>query len=392
VSDNVLFARTCPLVRDSMAPTIWAFVTMYFRLGILGLLSAILSPSSAEMPPVFQRFDTPYGDFSAWGSLGQGFVWNDSYSFYGSEDDSFGYREGSLGGQYKFLDRYSVNVQGEYRDAGESDNLGFRLSQAFVDGGFSPGEGSLLGTNLGRIEIPFALYNRTRDRVDTRPLIVLPQSIYLEGAGFRDYVLTGDGGMLYGLHQLTEKSRLESKVAIVYSSFGDVVGLEDALLVSGWADYVWNDALRLRLSLLNSEDGGTQLTYPVLSAQYMLDRWTLTSESGRLQLDTPLGSVGTDGVYGQVEYAVNRDFSVFGRYDYLKFDLDVPVPLDIPDDRLQGQSLAFGLAYDITKHVRVDAEYHLTDGKAFLNGAENPAINDGPSDWGMLMGMVSVRF
>jgi hypothetical protein len=130
-----------------------------------------------------------------------------------------------LGGQYKLLDRYSVNVQGEYRDAGESDNLGFRLSQAFADGSFSPGEGTLLGANLGRIDIPFALYNRTRDRVDTRPSIVLPQSIYLESAGLRDYLLTGDGGMLYGLHQLTEKSRLESRVAVVYSSFGDVLVL-----------------------------------------------------------------------------------------------------------------------------------------------------------------------
>jgi hypothetical protein len=26
---------------------------------------------------VYQRFDTSYGDFSVWGSFGQGFVWND---------------------------------------------------------------------------------------------------------------------------------------------------------------------------------------------------------------------------------------------------------------------------------------------------------------------------
>jgi hypothetical protein len=108
------------------------------------------------MPPVYLKTETSYGEFSAWGSFGQGFVWNDSYSFFGSEDDAFGYREVSLGGQYKFLDRYSVNVQGEYRDAGES---------AFLDGSFSPRKDTILGANLGRIEIPFALYSRTRDRV-----------------------------------------------------------------------------------------------------------------------------------------------------------------------------------------------------------------------------------
>jgi hypothetical protein len=73
--------------------------------------------------------------------------------------------------EYRFLDRYSVNVQGEYRDAGESDNLGLRLGQAFLDGNFLLREDMILGANLGRIEVPFALYNRTRDRVDTRSSI-----------------------------------------------------------------------------------------------------------------------------------------------------------------------------------------------------------------------------
>jgi hypothetical protein len=85
-----------------------------FLLGLLFLVNV-----RADMPPVYQEFESPYGDFSAWGSFGQGFVWNDSYSFFGSEEDAFGYREITLGGQYKFLDRYSINVQGEYRDAGK---------------------------------------------------------------------------------------------------------------------------------------------------------------------------------------------------------------------------------------------------------------------------------
>jgi hypothetical protein len=43
-----------------------------------------------------------------------------------------------------------------------------------------------------------------------------------------------------------------------------------------------------------------------------------------LQFDTPAGSVGTNGVYGQVEYAVTPDFTLVGRYDYLIFDFDTP--------------------------------------------------------------------
>jgi hypothetical protein len=135
---------------------------------------------------------------------------------------------------------------------------------------------------------------------------------------------------------------------VVHPSFGQIPGLEDPLLTSGWVDYGWDDRLHLRLTLLYSEEDDTQLTFPVLSGQYIWNRWTFTSEWGRLRFDTPLGNPGTDGVYGQVEYAVSKDFSVFGRYDYLKFDLDTPVPIDIPDDRLRGQSLAFGFGYDIT--------------------------------------------
>jgi hypothetical protein len=167
---------------------------------------------------------------------------------------------------------------------------------------------------------------------------VLPQSIYLEGLGLRDFILNGDGGMAYGLHVLTPQSRIETRIAAVHPSFGQIQGLEDSLLTSGWVDYGWDDRLHLRLTLMYSEQGDTQLTYPVLSGQYIWNRWTLTSEWGRLQFDTPLG---TDGVYGQVEYAVNEDLTLFGRYDYLKFDLDIPVPIPIDDDRLRSAELGF---------------------------------------------------
>jgi hypothetical protein len=110
------------------------------------------SSSSAEMPPISQEFATPYGDIAVWGSLGQGFVWNDQHSFFGSDDDPFSYREITLGGKYRFWDRYSVNVQGEYRDAGESDNLGLRLAQAYVDGYTDIGKETIVGVNAGRIE------------------------------------------------------------------------------------------------------------------------------------------------------------------------------------------------------------------------------------------------
>jgi hypothetical protein len=358
---------------------------------LLGLVLGLPALAVAELPPVHTDFETAYGDIAFWGIASQAYVFTDRHSFFGSRDDPFGYREIALGGQYKPFACCSLTVQGEYRDAGESDNLGVRLGQAFADGHWSATEDTILGANLGRIEVPFALYNATRDRVDTRPSIFLPPSIYLEGTNFRDVILTGDGAMVYGLHQLTKKARIESKVAVVQSSFGDVPGLQDALLVSGWLDYVWDDVLRLRISGLHSEKDGTQLTYPVLSAQYRWDKWTFTGEAGRLQFDTPRGSVGTTGWYGQAEYAATKDLSLFARYDRLRFSLEnLAVPVDIPEDRLRAQSFTVGAAYQITKNIRLNGEYSFTDGTANLNGAENRDIEGG--DYSTLGAVLSIRF
>jgi hypothetical protein len=66
--------------------------------------------------------------------------------------------------------------------------------------------------------------------------------------------------------------------------------------------------------------------------------------------------------------------------------------VNLPDDRLKAQSIAVGFGYDITKHIRLNAEYHRVDGKAWLNGGENPMIDTDGSDWNMLSATISVRF
>lgn len=343
----------------------------------------------ADMPPVSESF----GDLSLWGLYTQGYVWADRYSFFGSGAGGFGYREGSLGAQYRLLPEFSVNAQGEYRDAGQSDNLGFRLGQAYMDARHSFGEDTVVGVNLGRIELPFGLYNATRDRIDTRPSIVLPESVYFDGLGLRDYILTGDGGLVYGAYDLGPESKLEAKVAMGRSAFGKIPGLEGAVLFSGWLDYVPNGDLLFRLSMLRSEKAATSITYPVLSAQYTWNRWTLTSEWGRLEFDSPQGSVSSNGVYGQVEYQATKDFSLFARYDYLKFHLEAP--LEVPRGRLRGQSLAVGFAWNLSKNSLVNVGYHLVDGTAFLNAAENPSLGSARSaerDWNLLAMTASVRF
>lgn len=349
-------------------------------------------PCSAELPPEYETFRTPYGDILAWGIATQGYFWTDRYSFFGSGKDGFDYREASVGGQYRFLNDYSINVQGEYRDAGESDNLGFRMGQAYLDARHVFGKHKIVGVNLGRIEIPFALYNATRDRIDTRPSIVLPESIYFDGLGLRDYILTGDGGLVYGFHDLGSKSKVEAKVAIGKSAFGKIQGLDDAPLFSGWLDYVYDSDLLLRLSILRSEKEQTSITYPVLSSQYTWNRWTFTSEWGRLEFDSPAAIVSSNGVYGQVEYQATKDLSLLARYDYLKFHVDIPGPLVFPEDRLRGQSLALGFAWNVSKNFMLNAGYHLVDGTAFLNPAENPGIGLGNKDWDLLAVTTSVRF
>lgn len=326
--------------------------------------------------------ETDYGDFSMWGLASQGYVYSSRHSFFGSEEDPFNYREISLGGQYRMLDNLSMTMQGEYRDAGESDNLGLRMSQAYMDGYLEVTKDSIIGVNMGRIEIPFGFYNRTRDRIDTRPSILLPQSIYLDSLGSRESILTGDGGAVYGFANVTKNSRVEARIAAAVPS-----NRGDSILVSGWADYIYEN-LRLRLTMLQLDNDQQDVDFPVLGAQYTYGPWTGTVEYGEISLDRAGLLFETKGGYGQVEYAVNDDIGLFTRWDMI--DVDVPAGFPISKERLKGNGFGIGGHYDINKYLRVNAEYHMVDGTLWLNREENP-VNDG-SDYDLFLLMLSVRF
>lgn len=330
-----------------------------------------------------------YGDFSMWGIASQGYVYTtNDYSFFGSQDDPFNYREISMGGAYRMTDNIYMQAQGEYRDAGASDNEGLRMSQAFMDG-VLPLSSGVVGAQMGRVEIPFGFYNRTRDRVDTRPSIVLPQSIYFDALGLRDSILTGDGGIVYGGAALTDRSQVESRVSVTMP-VNPIADLDDTPMVSGWVDYVYDDALRLRFSMLHLAKDDTSIDFPVVGAQYVWGPWTGTVEYGNAQVATPVADIETQGVYGQVEYQVNRDLSLFGRYDYLEFD--IPAGFQVPDSALQSHGFGLGAAYEITENVLVNAEYYFVDGTVGLNAEENPGLLSGPGNYDLFMAMVSFRF
>ena len=332
-----------------------------------------------------------YGDAYLWGSASQAYIYSPQASFFGSDDDPWGYREVTLGGRYDLRDNVHMVMQGEYRTAGESDTVGMRMSQAYMDAWMPIGKSSIVGARAGRIEPPFSFYNKTRDSIFSRPSVILPQSVYLESLGVRDTLISGDGMVLYGRHEMGD-SAIEARAgAFVPPFIEDGSSFEGRIMESGWIDYSWTEKLRLRLTMMHAEDGDTVVTYPVFGAQSILGKWTLTSEWGRLNLDTPAGRISTDGVYGQVEYLVTPNMALIARYDHLEIDIDSPLPIALGDDALAADGFMFGGSYDFNDHVRMNIEYHYSDGTVWLNRAENPGLTPG-REWDALIMMMSVRF
>lgn len=132
------------------------------------------------------------------GFLSQAFVKSTHHNFYGnSTQGSFGLTEVGANMHHRLDPRLSASMQVISRRAGEMDNGALRVDYAFLDYRYHSDVNGFAGMRLGRSKVLIGFYNETRDVAVTRPGIMMPQSIYLEGLGLRDFFLSTDGVMGY---------------------------------------------------------------------------------------------------------------------------------------------------------------------------------------------------
>jgi hypothetical protein len=340
------------------------------------------------------------------------------------------FTEVGLNGSWSPLPRLRLSLQLLSRWAGAGHEGSPQVDFGLLDYAPIDSEDYRFGFRLGRVRIPYGLYNDTRDVAFTRPSILLPQSIYPERT--RDYTLSADGGVLYG--------ELRGGFGSVLAEFMTAVPRTDdratelAILGRRFPGHLDAEPVFIGRLAYESPEGGLRLAVTavdastryrplrgespelrratdvftpwVFSAQYQTERWTFTSEYSLRPIKKdgfglPFDySIHGEGYYFQAAYRFAPKWEAMVRYDALYNDRDDPYGYQLEKDTggaVAGhsqfaQDWTVGLRYDITPSIMARAEYHAVTGSAWLPQQDNPDPEVIRKHWDMFAVLVSFRF
>ena len=379
------------------------------------IIYALLLAALGSAPPVLAV------DYQLHGFAAQGYSLSEGNNLFGSSrDGSLDLYELGLNGTVAFSPALIASAQVLMRDAGHTDDEGLRLDYALVDYQFLSGVDGSAGLRLGRVKNPIGLYNETRDMIFTRPSILLPQSVYLDGAGLRSLLFSSDGGQVYGSatlggHELSaifgfaperDARSEERRVLSGGAPLPGQVRLGDFYF--GRLQDEW-DSWHLALSYVQ---GGVALTQSgielaavdadiwVASLRYVDARYSVTGEYSLIRTTGQNGGApidsSSDGAYLQFDYRVKPQWTAYTRIDATFSDRNDRNGREFQSRTGQdrGRRYAYdgmlGLQWLPDEHWGVWAEGHLIDGAATVSGLDNNATRD--SHWSALLLMVGYRF
>lgn len=303
--------------------------------------------------------------------------------------------------RYTANDKLQVVAQVVYLDGGNRYPDGVRLDYAFLDYHLVDTNKDKINLHLGRYKNRHWLYSATRDVPQTRPSIILPQSIYFDG--FRDVALRSDGLSFLGRHGL-QKGELEWNWSFGKSDFsGDLTqsllgnqarGRTEQRYVHQASVYWSTPTLNWQfgISLLDSAfeyksraldllgDGESRFQRAQLSLRYSAPNFEISSEilqeSVELTGAVLFASNRTgQGGYVQYQHYLNPVLSGLLRYDVYYADKD-----DKSGNRLSTRTgnaipayygymrtATFGLQWNMSERWRLQAEYHNVTGAGRLS-------------------------
>jgi hypothetical protein len=321
----------------------------------------------------------------------------------------------------------TVSAQGLVRRFGEQDNGDLRLDYGFLDYRAFSTMDAAAGVRLGRVKNYYGLFNDTRDVVFTRPGIVLPSSVYFEGAGIRSILFSSDGGQLYGGYGYGDH----------YASFNVTLALDDtasgeekrtvfgggtnfpgdlqindlivARLMDEWGGGTWRAALSYVHGKIEIDaapgvplSGYLDVDLYVASLRHSSERYAITAEYVLTSIggeSNPGGRVESksDGLYAQFDYRVADQWTGMLRYDLYFVDRNDRDGSDYqaqtggdPHSRY-ARDLTVGVNWLPDVHWGVWAEYHLIQGSATAPPIENMGRSI-ESDGSLLLLMLGYHF
>ncbi len=151
--------------------------------------------------------------------------------------------------------------------------------------------------------------------------------------------------------------------------------------------------------------GRVTAQYPLFSAQYNAELFSLTSEYGWIDstrsgfVPVPLNGT-SESYYLQGEYRFAPSWTAVLRYDVFHPNRDDPdgskmaALTGLPRHRFFAKDLTVGARWEFVHNWLIAAEYHHVDGTAWLSIENNPSLLRGEvaSDWDLMTVMMSFRF
>jgi hypothetical protein len=364
----------------------------------------------------------------AHGFISQSAVHTSDNNVGGNSDDGLAWdlREMGVNLSWRPNPDWLISGQALARWAGDTDEGGLRLDYGFVDRALYNSGEAQIGVRLGKVKNPYGFFNTTRDVAQTRPGIIMPQSIYLDQV--RNFFLAAPGISLYGnvdsdlgalswqvsamrpevddadLEYMTFLRDLPGKFAGRNSWLGQVMLDRDG---GRWRMGVSLGEMNMRYQPGRSPPfdllGGThRLPTWVLSAQHNSEDWTYTAEYAQTQvIARNYGPALDDNTIEAGYLQATRRFAD-GWQGYLRYDV---LYLDRDDrDGVRFATLSPGVvahsrfAKDWVVGVRRDmdrlalsAEVHHVDGTAWLARVDNPVAGL-VRKWDMLLLQAAWRF
>lgn len=368
------------------------------------------------------------------GFASQGYLWSNknNYLVTSTGGGSFQLNEMGLVVQSQVTDKLRVGAQMLSRDLGRDGNNMVKLDWGYGDYHYA----DYLGIRLGKVKLPYGLYNEGRDSDFLRPMVFLPQGIYSENK--RDILVAYQGLGLYGNVPLGPVGDMDYHVYLGTVNFSDdsvfmsnIKRNATTMVTSKKTGIVTNILTGVELN--NDYIAGGTVTFnpPVpglkLGASYMTVRNDMsysytdpnlppTSQTatftkkgaydnrasyvgfleythGDLAVATeyqvlqhrnelfpaPKNAYDQEAYYGLISYSLDEKvcFSILYDVHYQNMD-DRQGKLQVLQNKLPYQNwvkdLGIGVRYNINPNWLIKAEYHTVDGAEGMEAVANGTL------------------
>lgn len=307
-----------------------------------------------------------------------------------------------LNTSYQLASDWRIAGQVMYLDGGNRYKDGWRVDYLFLDWNVINNMDWQLDVYFGRFKNVHWLYSSTRDVAVTRPMIVLPQSVYFDA--FRDIAVGSDGALIKSTNN-TELGEIEVNWSYGYSPITkataervvatSIQGVTELDFSHQFSVYFRPQASQTQwgISLLDSSfsyrkaaidlwaDGDFAVQRVMLNWRYSAQWWELSSEfmQERVVAQGFLApqfqrSVFAQGLFLLGSIDVGPNTKLYLSHDYYTGNKDDRrgslLPLQsggmIPSYFGFQNDTGIGISQELAEKLRLKLEYHYSDGTGRL--------------------------